>query len=314
MRRTRPGARWRASTPTTGCPSSVGFTPDGDGAAGDHQRGRERGPPGALRAGERRSVPSWPAIPSTTSPTSCSRPGPRPRSRPRWCATAPPGSCSTPPTKRDFAALAAQVPGDVGIDSIDRDDRTWLVSSIVDAGSPSYWTYDRAAKRATKLFAIRPALERYTLAPMQPVAYTARDGLTIHGYLTMPAGVAARDLPAVVLRARRALGARHVGLQRHRAVAGQPRLRRAAAELPRLDRLRQSAPQRRRPRVGRRDAHRPARRQGVARRSSGSPTRRGSRSWAAPTAATPRWPRWRSRPTRSPAASTSSARPTSTRC
>jgi len=36
----------------------------------------------------------------------------------------------------DFAALAASVPGDIGVVSIDRDDRVWLVSSQLDAGSP----------------------------------------------------------------------------------------------------------------------------------------------------------------------------------
>jgi dipeptidyl aminopeptidase/acylaminoacyl peptidase len=99
----------------------------------------------------------------------------------------------------DFAALAAQVPGDVDVESTDRDDRVWLVSSAVDTGSRSYWTYDRTTRRAEKIFAMRPELDRYTLAPMTPVRYAARDGLTIHGYLTTPAGAAARDLPAVLL-------------------------------------------------------------------------------------------------------------------
>lgn len=104
-----------------------------------------------------------------------------------------------PAYESDFAALAQQVPGDVGIDSIDRDDRTWLVSSMIDAGSLSYWSYDRTTQRATKLFATRPALERYTLASMTPVSYTARDGSTIHAYLTTPASVEAKQLPAVLL-------------------------------------------------------------------------------------------------------------------
>jgi dipeptidyl aminopeptidase/acylaminoacyl peptidase len=34
---------------------------------------------------------------------------------------------------------------------------------------------------------------------MTPVSYTARDGLTIHGYLTTPAGTEAKRLPAVLL-------------------------------------------------------------------------------------------------------------------
>jgi dipeptidyl aminopeptidase/acylaminoacyl peptidase len=99
----------------------------------------------------------------------------------------------------DFAALAKQVPGDAGISSIDRDDRIWLIASQVDAGSPSFWSYDRTTRHAVKLFATRPALEAYTLSPITPVSYAARDGLMIHGYLTLPAGVPAHRLPAIIL-------------------------------------------------------------------------------------------------------------------
>jgi len=99
----------------------------------------------------------------------------------------------------DFAALAAAVPGDLGLVSIDRDDRMWLVSSQLDAGSPSFWSYDRSTRQAVKLFSTRPSIDPYTLAEMTPVAYTARDGLTIHGYLTLPAGIPPRRLPAIVL-------------------------------------------------------------------------------------------------------------------
>ncbi|MDQ6941671.1 MAG: S9 family peptidase [Candidatus Eremiobacteraeota bacterium] len=99
----------------------------------------------------------------------------------------------------DFAALAAQIPGDLGIASTDRDDRVWLVSSAVDNGSRSFWSYDRETRRATKIFAMRPALDRYTLAAMTPIRYSARDGLTIHGYLSTPPELPPHGLPAVLL-------------------------------------------------------------------------------------------------------------------
>jgi dipeptidyl aminopeptidase/acylaminoacyl peptidase len=99
----------------------------------------------------------------------------------------------------DVAALKAQVPGDVGIASTDRADRVWLVSSTVDDGGPTFWSYDRGTKKAALLFAVRPALAQYTLAKMQPVTYAARDGMTIHAYLTTPPGVDAKNLPTVVL-------------------------------------------------------------------------------------------------------------------
>jgi dipeptidyl aminopeptidase/acylaminoacyl peptidase len=104
-----------------------------------------------------------------------------------------------PAYEADFAALAAQVPGDLAIASIDAGDRVWLIASVVDDGSPSYWAYDRATRRARRLFATRPALERYTLSPMNAITYPARDGLTIHAYLTTPAGLDPRDLPTVLL-------------------------------------------------------------------------------------------------------------------
>jgi dipeptidyl aminopeptidase/acylaminoacyl peptidase len=45
---------------------------------------------------------------------------------------------------------------------------------------------------------VAPWLPEDELAPMRPVQYTSRDGLVIHGYLTLPKGVEARNLPVVV--------------------------------------------------------------------------------------------------------------------
>ena len=72
----------------------------------------------------------------------------------------------------------------------------------------------------------------------------------------VPAGRAAPGPPHRALRARRAVGARHLGLRPDRAVARQPRLPVRAGELPRVDRLRQGVPERGRPRVGPQDARR----------------------------------------------------------
>ena len=42
-------------------------------------------------------------------------------------------------------------------------------------------------------------LEGAGLADMQPISYQARDGLTIHGYLSTPRGVEARNLPLILV-------------------------------------------------------------------------------------------------------------------
>ena len=50
----------------------------------------------------------------------------------------------------------------------------------------------------TKLADRNPWLKEEQLSKMQPIEYTSRDGLTIHGYLTLPKGKAAKNLPIVV--------------------------------------------------------------------------------------------------------------------
>jgi dipeptidyl aminopeptidase/acylaminoacyl peptidase len=104
-----------------------------------------------------------------------------------------------PSLEADFKALAAVRPGELGFLSRDLADRTWLVSYVADDGPVYFYSYDRASKSATLLFSNRPKLEGLPLAKMQPISFTARDGLEIHGYLTLPVGVEPKNLPAVLL-------------------------------------------------------------------------------------------------------------------
>jgi len=75
-----------------------------------------------------------------------------------------------------------------------------------------YYAYDRANRTLTFLFAARPALEAYELAPMRSVTIKARDGLELVSYLTVPAGREAKKLPDGVERPRRSLGSRQLGI------------------------------------------------------------------------------------------------------
>jgi dipeptidyl aminopeptidase/acylaminoacyl peptidase len=81
----------------------------------------------------------------------------------------------------------------------DLQDRLWIVSYERDDGPTYHYVYDRTTKTATLLFADRPKLEAFKLAPMQPISFRSRDELTIHGYLTLPIGIPAKNLPVVVL-------------------------------------------------------------------------------------------------------------------
>ncbi len=103
-----------------------------------------------------------------------------------------------PALAEDVSAIAALHGGDLNIASRDDADRVWLAGFTADDGPVSYFSFDREAKEATFLFEHQPALSRYTLARMEPFSFTARDGLTIHGYFSFPPDVERRALPTVL--------------------------------------------------------------------------------------------------------------------
>lgn len=101
--------------------------------------------------------------------------------------------------KEDFAAIAKIQRGDYSVISRTVDDQTWIVSHARDDGPTAFHAYDRKTKKAEFLFTSQPKLDKYKLAQMEPIEFKAQDGLTIHGYLTKPVGVEAKNLPTVLL-------------------------------------------------------------------------------------------------------------------
>lgn len=98
----------------------------------------------------------------------------------------------------DFDAIRGLDQGDFSLASTDDAYDTWLVAFVKDDGPISYWSYDRNTKTGEFLFVHRSDLQNYTLAKMEPMSFTSRDGLTIHGYITFPPGEERRDLPMVL--------------------------------------------------------------------------------------------------------------------
>jgi dipeptidyl aminopeptidase/acylaminoacyl peptidase len=98
----------------------------------------------------------------------------------------------------DVGAIKAAHPGDFFIASRDDADDTWLIGFTTDDGPVPFYSYDRNTKQAAFLFDHRPDLKEYTLAPMEPVEFESRDGLTLHGYVSFPPGLARENLPMVL--------------------------------------------------------------------------------------------------------------------
>ncbi len=98
----------------------------------------------------------------------------------------------------DFSAIGGIRRGDFGLINRDYADRIWLVYFVTDDGPVYYYVYDRKSKTARFLFTHRQAVEELQLAQMAPIKFESRDGLTIHGYLTTPPGLAPKNLPLVL--------------------------------------------------------------------------------------------------------------------
>ena len=104
-----------------------------------------------------------------------------------------------PSVAADVEAIRALHPGDPVFTGADDADATWLVAFTNDSGPiPLLRLRPGQQGRAHSCSSHRPELSRYELAPMEPFSFTARDGLTVHGYATFPPGAERTGLPTVL--------------------------------------------------------------------------------------------------------------------
>ncbi len=89
--------------------------------------------------------------------------------------------------------------GDIDAVSSDDDGRRWVVSFTHDRDPGLTWFYDHATGESRLLFRPRPHLDPDAMAPMRPIPITARDGLALPSYLTLPVGVEPSGLPLVLM-------------------------------------------------------------------------------------------------------------------
>lgn len=103
-----------------------------------------------------------------------------------------------PAIATDVERVRSLHPGDMALIGRDHANLTWLAAFTADDGPVYYFAYERGTGKGRFLFTHRPELENRTLARMEPFSFTARDGLTIHGYLSFPPGLERRGLPTVL--------------------------------------------------------------------------------------------------------------------
>jgi len=95
--------------------------------------------------------------------------------------------------------LEERLPGyEVSVASMSRDENKVLIRTYSDKSRGSYYFYNQLNGDFKKLVNVSPWLNEEHLVDMKPITYTSRDGLIIHGYLTLPRTETLRNLPVVV--------------------------------------------------------------------------------------------------------------------
>lgn len=85
--------------------------------------------------------------------------------------------------------LRTQLEGDFGVQSRTDDDRKWLVWNDPLTAPITSYIYDRDAQTLTTFYVTKPQLEGQPLQPMHCREITARDGLILPSFLTLPPAV-----------------------------------------------------------------------------------------------------------------------------
>ncbi len=100
--------------------------------------------------------------------------------------------------------LYLKVAKDLGEDEVvftgtDEQERKVIIRTYSDRTMGSYYLYDIQTNDLRLLADVSPWLKKENMAAVKPIRYTSRDGLVIHGYLTIPNGTKPKNLPLVVV-------------------------------------------------------------------------------------------------------------------
>jgi dipeptidyl aminopeptidase/acylaminoacyl peptidase len=101
--------------------------------------------------------------------------------------------------EQGYRWLKAQLPGkEFTFGSHSSDESIWIVTAYSDTDPGATYVWDRKAQTLALQYLIREEIPRPSLSQRQPYQFKSSDGLTIHGYLTLPKGLPAKSLPLIV--------------------------------------------------------------------------------------------------------------------
>ena len=101
--------------------------------------------------------------------------------------------------EKRYSRLKNELSGyEVVITGANKEENRFLVRTYSDRSLGAYYYFDETNNNFYKITDVSPWINENELSLQKPIQYTSRDGLTIHGYLTLPQGVEPKNLPVII--------------------------------------------------------------------------------------------------------------------
>lgn len=117
-----------------------------------------------------------------------------------WYTSKPDRKFLDEQTEARYNDIKSKLPKGVeyGVSGSNRAEDKFIIRTYNDRTRGEYYFYDATSKELTLIDELSPWINAEDMAEMKPVQYKSRDGKTINGYLTLPVGREAKNLPVVI--------------------------------------------------------------------------------------------------------------------
>lgn len=102
-------------------------------------------------------------------------------------------------TRNIYQRLERELGGyEIVIVADNKEEDKFMIRTYSDRSLGAYYFFDQKQDTLTKIADVSPWIDEEDMSEMKPIQYRTRDGLIIHGYLTLPANTAHENLPVVI--------------------------------------------------------------------------------------------------------------------
>lgn len=99
-----------------------------------------------------------------------------------------------------YEYLKTQLPNkEIYFSSIDDNEENIIVRTYSDISPGRYYLYNTLTNKLDLLAIINESINSDDMSPMQSISFKSRDGLTLHGYLTIPKNSNGKEIPVVMM-------------------------------------------------------------------------------------------------------------------